>query len=75
MILRDIVDLINDASYDTVSVYDTTESDYYHTLYEGIACNCPNELMRREVIGLYGALVADNYGICVCLDGYDGMEG
>lgn len=73
MRLRELIDLINDPSYDTVSVYDETESTY-HILYEGFACNCPNELMERKVISLHGAIVNDDYGICICLDDYDRNE-
>ena len=65
--------LNNDPSYDTVSVYDETESTY-HIHYEGFACNCPNELMARKVVSVYGALVCDDYGMCICLDRYDGTE-
>lgn len=62
MTLRDIIDLIADPSYDTVEVYDSSQ-----TLYEGTANDCPNELMGHKVASIYAGIVADDYGIRIVL--------
>ena len=69
MKLKELFDFVSDPMYDVVSVYDTTEGDFYHTLFEGVAKNCPQDLLERNVISLYPAFVLEECGICICLDG------
>lgn len=74
MKLREFLHMVNDPVGDVVSVYDTTPSDPYHTLYEGVVEGCPNNLLNRKVNDFYPAFVMGGPGVCVGLDGYEGYE-
>lgn len=65
MKLRELLALVSDQRYDIVSVYHTTETDFYHVLYEGAVIDCPDRLFERVIIGLY----ASQDMLCICLDG------
>ena len=74
MTLKEMFALIADPWYDFVSIFDSTPTDPYHTLFEGVPMCCPKKLLGRVVIEIYPASVFEDYGICIGLDGYDEME-
>ena len=74
MTLKEVFALIADPWNDLVSVFDSTPTDFYHTLFEGVPGHCPNKLLERVVLEIYPASVLEDCGICIGLDGYDGME-
>lgn len=74
MKLREFLGMVNDPVGDVVSIYDSTPTDPYHTLYEGAVGKCPSKLLDRDVCEFYPAFVMEGPGLCVGLDGYDGYE-
>lgn len=65
MKLHDLIAII-DQPFDTVSVYDTTESIWHNTLYEGPAYYCPANLMHRDVCSIYATDEGDGL-LCIGL--------
>jgi hypothetical protein len=65
--LKDFIKLIDDPVNDVIDVYDTTESDFHRTLYEGYANGFDFETTVRGNVANEEVVVIYPYELGICI--------